>query len=196
MYKLCKTKQSIDRQNEIADTLIQILKKRQLSTIRISEFCQLANIPRKTFYRYFDTLEDIILFKTETFGKKYIEYNRELFLEESSISYQKSFEKFLILWKDNINFIEALCNNTLMVPFAEHMIRCTYDTPDTFQYIYHNEDIQLIGDTISFFMNGLLGFLIRKQRMNEPIDPSQLSTILSLLTTTPLFYESLLTKTE
>ena len=195
MYKLCKTEQSLNRQNEIADAFIQTLKKQQLSTISISKFCQSANIPRKTFYRYFDTLEDIILFKTETFGKKYIEYNRSLFIDEST-NYQKSFEKFLNLWKDNIDFIEALCNNTLMVPFAEHMIRCTYDTPDTLQYIYHNEDIQLISDTISFFMNGLLGFLTRKQRLNEPIEPSQLSAILSLLTTTPLFYESLLTKME
>lgn len=60
MYKECKTKQSILRQRHIENTLLRMMNNRSLHDIKINELCEEADIPRKAFYRYFDSKEDIL----------------------------------------------------------------------------------------------------------------------------------------
>lgn len=60
MYKQCQTARSEQRQREIARTLIEMLQTRSLPSVTVTELCQRAGIPRKAFYRYFDSMEDII----------------------------------------------------------------------------------------------------------------------------------------
>lgn len=60
MYKICKTPKSEARQKEFQDTLLKMLKKQKMKDITIVSLCQEMNISRKTFYQYFDTIEDVL----------------------------------------------------------------------------------------------------------------------------------------
>ena len=60
MYKICKTPKSEARQNEFQSTLISMLKKQKMEDITIVSLCQEMDISRKTFYQYFDTIEDVL----------------------------------------------------------------------------------------------------------------------------------------
>ncbi len=60
MYKTCKTERSIERQKLIEECFFKILKKKYYEEITVSEICLSANVPRKAFYRYFDTKEDVL----------------------------------------------------------------------------------------------------------------------------------------
>ncbi len=60
MYKLCKTEQSATRQREIENCLIDILRTKHYEDITITEICQKMNMPRKSFYRYFDGKEGVV----------------------------------------------------------------------------------------------------------------------------------------
>ncbi len=60
MYKICKTPKSEARQKEFQDTLLKMLKKQELKDITIVSLCKEMGISRKTFYQYFDTIEDVL----------------------------------------------------------------------------------------------------------------------------------------
>lgn len=60
MYKICKTPRAEARQMEFQDTLIKMLKKQKMKDITIVSLCKEMGISRKTFYQYFDTLEDVL----------------------------------------------------------------------------------------------------------------------------------------
>jgi len=60
MYKLCKTEQSTKRQREIEQSLLDLMSKKQFGEISITELCEKLSMPRKTFYRYFDSKEDAL----------------------------------------------------------------------------------------------------------------------------------------
>ena len=60
MYKLCKTEQSAKRQREIEMALLNLMSKKSYSEISITELCENLGMPRKTFYRYFDSKEDTL----------------------------------------------------------------------------------------------------------------------------------------
>ena len=59
MYKLCKTEESANRQREIERTLLRLMIDKHYDDITVSEICIEANIPRKSFYRYFDGKEGV-----------------------------------------------------------------------------------------------------------------------------------------
>ena len=61
MYKLCKTEQSAVRQREIEGHFLALIEAKSFDTVTVSELCARAEMPRKAFYRYFDSKEDIVL---------------------------------------------------------------------------------------------------------------------------------------
>ena len=74
MYKMCKSEQSAKRQRELEQQLLILLKTVRFDDISVSDICTQANIPRKTFYRYFSgkdgalhALIDHTLLELETF---------------------------------------------------------------------------------------------------------------------------------
>ncbi len=60
MYKLCKTEQSAKRQREIENALLDMMSKKSYTEISITELCEKLCMPRKTFYRYFDSKDDTL----------------------------------------------------------------------------------------------------------------------------------------
>lgn len=60
MYKMCKTEKSIERQKLFQTTLLEMMKKQTYQGITVTSLCKEMQIPRKTFYRYYDTLEDVL----------------------------------------------------------------------------------------------------------------------------------------
>lgn len=60
MYKICKTPKSEARQIEFQETLLEMLKKQKMKDVTIVSLCQEVGTSRKTFYQYFDTIEDVL----------------------------------------------------------------------------------------------------------------------------------------
>lgn len=61
MYKICHTEESSRRQRELELVLLEAMLRQPYERITLTELCQKAQIPRKTFYRYFPTKDDCLL---------------------------------------------------------------------------------------------------------------------------------------
>lgn len=62
MYKQCKNRQAIQRQASIAQCLLDMVREVPYREISVCALCQRAQVPRKGFYRYFDSKEDVVSF--------------------------------------------------------------------------------------------------------------------------------------
>jgi len=81
MYKICKTEKSMERQKLFQTTLLAMMKTQIFQEITVTSLCKEMGVPRKTFYRYFDTLEDVlfvILDNTLTEAFLYLEIKADL----------------------------------------------------------------------------------------------------------------------
>ena len=58
-YKACKTPQSAQRQREVVECLVDMMRTQQYGDITVCALCQRAQMPRKAFYRYFETKDDV-----------------------------------------------------------------------------------------------------------------------------------------
>lgn len=112
MYKMCKTAQSAQRQRELELGLLEAMKTRHYEEISISELCTELGIPRKTFYRYFDSKEgalygliDHTLMEYEGFSFDYLSSgNRKL---------QRELEQFFLFWLDKRPLLDVLRDSGL-----------------------------------------------------------------------------------
>ncbi len=98
MYKICKTEKSIERQKLFQTTLLSMMKKQKYQDVTVTSLCKEMEIPRKTFYRYYGALEDVlyaILEDVLTEGFLYLEVKADL-------------EGFFGFWKKRKDLLDVL----------------------------------------------------------------------------------------
>ena len=110
MYKECKTTQSINRQMSIAQSLCDMMVQQPYEEISVSSLCKKADIPRKSFYRYFDTKDDAFNFLVDKLLLDSDEYSggyRKADVHMSKEVLKKRFQYF----KEQNGLIKAIANN-------------------------------------------------------------------------------------
>lgn len=103
MYKICKTVQSCERQKAFEQTLFQMMETQDFRDITVSALCRQMSAPRKAFYRYFDTMEDVLnafLYEVLLGAYIYLEVRLEL-------------KKFFEYWKEQKHILDVLEKNGL-----------------------------------------------------------------------------------
>lgn len=111
MYKQCVNEESAARQQQIAQTYLTLIEKKGFDSVGISELCQAVPIPRRAFYRYFDTREDVLDFlfdelfhKSQQFGS-FTQFGSEAALKQTLAArlrfYQEQGGQLLVALKQN-----------------------------------------------------------------------------------------------
>ena len=103
MYKNCKTPRSEARQKEFQDTLLRMLEKQKMKDVTIVSLCQEMGTSRKTFYQYFDTIEDVL----------YIIIDRELRNSFLLLEYNPQVNDFFDFWVKNKWLLDILEKNEM-----------------------------------------------------------------------------------
>ena len=113
MYKQCRTEQSAKRQRAIEKALERLMLTRRIDEITVSELCDKSEIPRKAFYRYFDSIDgalhamiDHTMSEFHSFGSRYTIHERR--------SLQRDIEQYFIFWKERRDFLDALDRSSLL----------------------------------------------------------------------------------
>lgn len=60
MSKQCTTDFAQNRRGHLENSLLTLLSTRQYQDISVKDICQEADIPRRTFYHYFDSKDDVL----------------------------------------------------------------------------------------------------------------------------------------
>ena len=71
MYFKQKNKTALRSQHMIADALFNLMKRKPIQQISVTEICEEAGIGRKTFYRNFELREDVIDFQLDLMRDDY-----------------------------------------------------------------------------------------------------------------------------
>ncbi len=119
MYKLCKTEESSKRQRQIEGVLLNLMREKRYDDISVSEICERANMPRKSFYRYFDGKEGAmqsLIMHTMTDFHSFTMY----FEKKEKRTLQGEFEEFFLFWKEKREFLEAFDKSQLIGLLVEN----------------------------------------------------------------------------
>jgi AcrR family transcriptional regulator len=121
MYKLCKTKQSAARQAAISQCLLSLMETRPYGAITVCDICAAAQVPRKTFYRYFENKEDVLLAMVDQTLHRCDVYCG-LWSTTAQLPNARFIENWFAFWAGQQRFLRTLEHSGLSEYFVTHAV--------------------------------------------------------------------------
>lgn len=117
MYKLCKTEQSTKRQREIEENLLALMEIKHYESITITELCEKGAMPRKTFYRYFESKDSALHALIDHTCQSYSGLSMENSCKKRTLAEEMT--DFFVFWKGQKRLLDALAKSDLLPKILE-----------------------------------------------------------------------------
>ena len=193
MFKLCKTEESSKRQRKIEDTLLKLMLDKHYDDITVSEICDIADVPRKSFYRYFDGKEGVknaLLYHTLS-DFSFFRLNQP---DSSELKLRQEFEGFFTFWKSKREILEAFYKSGQIGLVVESATSYAMEEfSDVSRYLLDSEDKEKV-IAFQFAVSGLMTMTINWYRSGFAEAIPNLAKTATKIITKPLFEN--LTRTE
>ena len=185
MYKLCKTEQSAARQRAIEDALLKKMELVPFEAITITELCEKINIPRKAFYRYFDSKEDALygaIFHTMCDYKP----------RRDSVSSDGSFlidelENFFAFWIEKKSVLDVLKKNNMFSILFEATVTFPINDFITTEKFLPGDSHNMRIRVFKFALSGLISLMIEWYGDGFTPAPREMAILSKRLLSNPLF---------
>lgn len=183
MYKLCKTEDSSKRQREVELILLGLMLEKKYDEITVSEICERANMPRKSFYRYFDgkdgamqsliyhTMTEFDMFRLNSDGKKI----------------REEFEELFNFWKKNRDFLEAFDKSGFTGLLVESAVSFAMRDFDDLEKYLHDSELSEKIISYQFVICGMMTLVINWYRTGFKESIPNMSRTATKIITKPLF---------
>ena len=114
MYKYCKTSQSAARQRHIVSCLLEMLHTHHYDQITVQDLCKKAEVPRKSFYRYFECKQDVLLAAIDFYIQDYESFRLPGMGPGVLRTTESELTRFLTYTQKNKATFEALTRSDLL----------------------------------------------------------------------------------
>lgn len=186
MYKMCKTEQSARRQRELELGLLEAMKTQRYEDISISELCGTLGIPRKTFYRYFDSKDGALYGLIDHTLLDYEGFNFG-YLNSGKRTLQRELEQFFLFWLEKKDLLDVLHSSGLSGILIERAINFAL-TDTVMPRRFLPEDTEEMQKHITMFgVCGLLSMVLSWHVGGFTESTTQMARIAARLIGAPLF---------
>lgn len=140
----------------IKDTLISLLKEKDINKITVSEICQQADINRATFYRYYLDAYDLL----ENIQDELVtDLKNACHKSESNGSFTGFAKELLIVFANNKELVKILFNTKYNMDFFSDIFEIAYDKFKNRWEDAYNIDKEYIEYASIYIFNGALGVI-------------------------------------
>lgn len=186
MYKLCKTEQSAKRQRAIEDALFDLMKQKRYEDISITELCQYMDMPRKAFYRYFDSKDDALYALIDHSMSDYSGFTVDR-SGESVRSLTSELEEYFKFWLVKRDFLDALDRSGLMGSLIERTINYPVNDRVSIVKFLPGEDDVTREKVLKFAFSGLVYTMIGWYREGFSTSTRDMAKMACRMLREPLF---------
>ena len=162
MYHIKSDRRSQASAAEIVRGLQECLKTTPLKAITVSDLHRVTGISRATFYRLFDTPEDVLLYQLD----QTTEETGDIYLNQPELSSSQLLEKTMELGLRNHDFLKALVENgrhDLLFAYTESNFRKLDEQKRIFpedmtreerNYVIAHMSMSMVASLITWARNG------------------------------------------
>ena len=185
MLKECKTEKSSARQKLIEDALFEMMKKRSYEDITVTDLCEELLMPRKAFYRYFDSKDSALVGYVSRFLGSYSH------LADSpaagSRSLQREMETYFSFWKTNREVLEVLDKNGKLSLIIEISLGFPIEKIVSLRRLLPDEEDGMRLHVYRFAIGGLISIMIDWFREGFATPKSEMARLAIRILTKPPF---------
>lgn len=180
MEKLCKTEKAEQKKISFEETLLDLMSKNDFSKISVTQICEELKFPRRHFYQYFSSKEELLHSMIMRFIEQ-IDYFEIVSLSTGYISSESELSRCLRFWKENERVLNILEKNQL-IPYlvrciADHIIQEERKIP-TIQW---SEKIERSDSNILFMVGGTMSIILDWYKRGYPDTVEKLSQHMNTL---------------
>ena len=185
MYKLCKTEQSAKRQKLIEGALLEIMSKKPYADISITELCDKLDMPRKTFYRYFDSKDDALYALIEHTMSDYSDFSSNTV--DGVRTLKKEIEKYYVFWFEHKSLLDALYKNNMLEKIIDVSVNFPVNDMVSMKKFLPDDNEWAREKIFKFAVCGLVFLMIDWYRDGFSISISDMAEISCRTLSKPLF---------
>jgi len=183
LYKMCITEQSAQRQKELEKGLLKIMLQRRYEDITVSEICRLLNIPRKAFYRYFNSKDGAL---HALIDHTLIDSEQLPAINNADANAVNSLESFFLFWKSKRELLDALEKSGMSGVLIQRGINQAINESSFASYLKKGSDDEY-RRIVSFAMSGIMTIVIAWHQSGYKESPEEMAVNAARLLTEPLF---------
>lgn len=162
----------------IKEALLRLLKKMPLAKISISALCKEAQINRTTFYRHYETPDDVLLEIALDFIKQ---FNRSLSASNETPDEKRFILKLCEFLAENADLIRLFMQNDVGEPYAEEIYQALSASFLGSKTVYYRNK-PADGDTLrlinSYFCAGIFALIRRWIIEDIPKSPAEIADLI------------------
>ena len=183
MYKLCKTEQSAQRQRQLEQGLLEMMKHHRFEEISVSDLCDRMKLPRKSFYRYFSSKEGALF--------ALLDHTLMEFYETGSLEGlqgglpTEDLERLFAFWKSHRDLLDATLRSNLAGMLVERAVSLAKQEKLMPGYVSSWEDT-LKDVAMSFAVCGLMSMVLQWHREGYKIPTEKMAQAAVSMLSRPL----------
>ena len=117
MARICTNEKTAARQRWIENGLLELMQECRFENITVTDLCRHLQLPRRSFYRYFDDMEDVLdCLMNHTF--------QEMAIADSGLT-EADLEKYYEFWLRNRDLLSALAYSGMHSKFIQYALKYT-----------------------------------------------------------------------
>jgi len=182
VYKQCVTEQSARRQREMEAGLLEAMRTKPYDDITISDLCASMNIPRKSFYRYFDSKEDAL---HALMDHIIMDFSGEVFADEETAT-MHTLERFFQFWIDRRDFLDALNRSDFGAALVQRCIGKAMEEGTLAKNFLPSSQVDTREYMVSFLISGLMSMVLQWHKTGFNTNAYQMAQLSAQLITKPL----------
>lgn len=168
----------IQSQEWLTNALLLLMEEKEFKNITITEIAIKADLSRRTFYRIFETKEDILVYYTDQLYDEFL----QLLNQESDHHYAVTIRLYFEFWYEHRHFLELLRRNEMLSFMMNQYSRLF---PKVFQIIKGNHllahNTEALSYAMAFSAGGLLSILLKWAADGMDKTPKEIMQLMELV---------------
>ena len=186
MYKICKSEASMARQRQIEGCLLEMMSVSLYEEITVTDISDKMSMPRKAFYRYFDSKEDALHALIDHTMAEYFGFS----VDRSSMphrSLHQELEEYFTFWKSKRGLLGALDRSGLFGTLIDRSINFPVSDRIALTKFLNEKDLSVSAEIFKFAFSGLVLTMIGWYKDGFRTSTSDMSHLACRLLREPLF---------
>lgn len=186
MEKLCKTAKAEQKKEALEKALLELMALNDYNDISVIQICEKTNAPRRRFYQYFSTKDDLLHSMIIHFIEK-IDYYEIISISSGYSSTQNELSRCLRFWKENKRVLDILEKNHLTAYLVECIAEHTIEEEKKIPMIRSPKHTVDSDTSILFMVGGTMSVILAWYKNGYPESIENLSQSLNALLTSGCF---------
>ena len=184
MYKRCTTEKAALQQRKLEECLLSVMQDKPYSEITVSSLCEQTDLSRKTFYRLFESKQDVLDSLIDRILREYIRFS----LPQNQLAPDVSpeLQSFYCYWLDRRGLLDNKNKNGMSTMLYDRSIRhMLQEETDILRQLGVVPSLQENTEALMFFLSGILTLVVGWHHTGYQKSPLQMAAITEKLLSQP-----------